>query len=740
MVLETPGTGGSSADAGSPGTPQLNPEQREAVGAHNGALLIVAGAGSGKTRVITRRIISMLEAGISQSAILALTFTNKAGREMAERVAQAAGRKLPRLTIATFHSFGLRILKRHITRLGWRTTFSIYDSADQKKLIRNCAREINWNPETLNINHAAHIFSTIKSGRRRWEDDGIDITLKPLYEEYQNNLRLYNALDFDDLIRMPIELFTNYPDVLDEYHQQYRYLMIDEFQDTSMQQYELMRLLTEKSRNVCVVGDDDQSIYSWRGANFSNLQNFESDFPERREIKLEQNYRSTASILDAANHLIQNNTKRKKKQLWTERRSGVPIELYRPDDERMEAQWISDFIQTARLREGVSYHDIAVLIRTNHLARPLEEEFMARRIPYQLSGGSSFFERAEIKDIIAYLRCISNPNDDISLLRIINTPRRGIGKRSLEVLRAAADGSIAVDVNAAANSAAAGNNAAAGNVSVDGSANGVADGAAKQQNLYHAMKELVKIGGSPHSGGSPQSGGSPSITGAALGARAMADLEDFVRLIDTFRPRLLREHNFAGVLRDLLTEVDYWGYVLNEFQNREDIAEFRRKNIEIFISSLERWEQHPDNRESSIFDYLNRITLAGRENESEDGKVNLMTIHAAKGLEFDIVFIAGVEENIIPHKRSLEESGNSEEVLEEERRIFYVALTRAKKKLCLTHCSSRYVLRELIDMNPSPFLEEIPDQFIHFKEPEDEVTEDEAKNYFALMKSRFTGD
>ena len=659
---------------------RLNSEQRRAVGHIEGPLLIIAGAGSGKTRVITQRINAMLKAGIKPSSILALTFTNKAAREMASRVATEAGHKVKQLTVSTFHSFGLQILKKHIHHLGWRKNFTIYDSSDQKSLIKESARELSWNLEVLNFNHCAQTFSMIKTGRAEWSD--LDKSLEPLYREYQNNRKLYNALDFDDLIQLPTELFKLQPEIMAEYHNRYRYIMVDEFQDTSMQQYGLMKLIADGSRNIAVVGDDDQSIYSWRGANFSNMRNFERDYPELQEIKLEQNYRSTSTILDAANHLIRNNKHRKDKQLWTGSGSGKAIALYQPANETEEAQWISNQIRLLKIQDNIRYHDIAVLIRTNNLSRPIEEEFLARNIPYQLSGGTSFFDRAEVKDVIAYLRCMANPDDDISLLRILNTPRRGIGKRSLEIITERAKGI----------------------------------------SLYQSLQNLLAETDSP------------------LGSRARADLAEFDELINTFRPRFLTGQKLANTLRELFIEIDYWGYLLNEFQNNDKIATFRWKNVESFTASFERWEEHPDNLKPSIFDYLYRITLNGRESESEEGMLNLMTIHAAKGLEFDIVFIAGVEEHIIPHRRSLEDGGNYEERLEEERRLFYVALTRAKMHLYLTSCQQRRIMRELSDMDISPFIAEIPAELITMKEPESEVSKEDAHNYFQLMHSRFSED
>lgn len=663
----------------------LNPEQLKAVRTVEGPLLIIAGAGSGKTRVITYRISQMLQQGITQSSILALTFTNKAAREMSDRIKELSGRKLPQLTVSTFHSFGVQILKKHINLLGWRDNFSIYDSNDQRNLIKECARELKWSLEYIDYNHCMSTFSKIKSGRSRWNDKEIDDSLQPLYEEYQSHRKLYNALDFDDLISLPIELLKNFPEVLEEYRQRYRYIMVDEFQDTSSQQYDFMKMLALGSRNICVVGDDDQSIYSWRGANFDNIRNFERDFSELVEIKLEQNYRSTGTILEAANHLIKNNKNRKSKALWTGGEGGKPIEMYQPEDERAEAQFICDLIQTLNLKERIKYHDFCILIRTNALARPIEEELMARNLPYRLTGGTSFFERSEIRDMIAYMRTVTNPDDDISLLRILNTPRRGIGKRTLEQLTEVADANPGMS-------------------------------------LFGAMKMLTLAEASP------------------LAKRAKADLEEFIELLEEFRPKFLSRGKIADSLRALVAKIDYWGHLVGEFPNNEKIASFRMKNVELFSGMIQQWERDPDNHNPSIFNYLNRITLAGKDDEdSEEGKINLMTIHSAKGLEFDVVFIAGVEENIIPHQRSLEENdaGSYEDNLEEERRLFYVALTRAKLKLYLTVCQRRKVMREMAEMAVSRFIEEIPANLIDIKEPDAEVSEDEAHNYFELMKARF---
>ncbi|KGE73584.1 ATPase AAA [Spirochaeta lutea] len=662
----------------------LNPEQFTAVTTIEGPVLIIAGAGSGKTRVITYRIAYMLSEGINQSNILALTFTNKAAREMEERVKELTGKKLRQLTVSTFHAFGVQILKKHITRLGYRENFSIYDTGDQISLIKETARELKIPEEKMDYSKILSLFSRIKTRRVTWRE--VDDSFRPLYKEYLSHLRLYNALDFDDLIALPIQLFEEHPDVLEEYRSQYRYIMVDEFQDTSLLQYRFMKLIADGSRNICVVGDDDQSIYSWRGANFENILNFEKDFSELREIKLEQNYRSTGTILDAANSVIANNKNRKIKQLWSGTQGGKPIELYQPVDEKAEAEFICDMIKTLAVKEGIKYHDVGVLIRTNALSRSLEESFLAANIPYKMSGGTSFFQRQEIKDIICYLRTITNPDDDISLLRILNTPRRGIGKKTLEVIT-----THAIELGSS---------------------------------LYGAMIALLEDAQNP------------------LGTKTRSDIQDFLSLIDEYRPKLLSGKRLADSTRQLIQEIDYWSHLVQEFQKNDKVAKWRMRNIEIFTNSIEDYEKDPDNLNPSIFSYLNRITLSNRDDEDDDqGKVNLMTIHSAKGLEHEIVFLVGVEDNIIPHQRSLTENeeGDFDANMEEERRLFYVAITRAKQKLFMTACQQRRVMRESISCQISPFVQEIPSQLIEIKEPQalPEFTEEDADSVFSMMQKRF---
>ncbi|MFQ3619467.1 MAG: UvrD-helicase domain-containing protein [Spirochaetales bacterium] len=656
----------------------LNPPQREAVTTLEGPLLILAGAGSGKTRVITYRIAYMLQKGIPQHSILAMTFTNKAAREMQDRLKALTQKKLSQLMVSTFHAFGAFLLRKKISVLGYRENFSIYDTTDQIALLKETARELKMDIESLGISKVLQLFSHIKSGLKEW-----DSTLqqyRPLYEEYLSHMKAYNAVDFDDLIQLPIVIFSQHPEILQEYQQRFRYILVDEFQDTSMKQYELMKLLADGSRNLCVVGDDDQSIYSWRGANYRNLERFEQDYPERKEIKLEQNYRSTSTILKAANFVISNNQNRKSKNLWSPIEGGKPIELFFPNNEEEEGTFIARTIKTLLFSENLKYEDMGVLVRTNSLLRNLEEAFLTENIPYRISGGDSFYQRKEIKDLLAYLRLMANPDDDVSFLRIINTPRRGIGRRTLELL---------------------------------------GKGAEEYSCSLYSYTSLIL-----HREESPVS------------AKTKEELRSFIELLSKYKEQALKPRNLASTVNKLIQEIDYWGYLVQEFQKNDQIAKWKYRNLEYLVQSIERWEQDPDTLSAGLFSYLYRVTLLTRddiEEEAEKGKVNLMTIHAAKGLEFRVVFLAGVEEGIIPHARSLEEK---EENIEEERRLFYVALTRAKEKLYLTSCKQRRVLRELQEMSPSPFLEEIPKNLLQVHTESPPLTEQEVKNAFAKLKER----
>jgi len=441
----------------------------------------------------------------------------------------------------------------------------------------------------------------------------------------------------------------------------------------------MMHLIADD--NVCVVGDDDQSIYSWRGANYENIRLFEKDFPHLVEIKLEQNYRSTGTILAAANGVISHNTNRKEKALWSGNGSGKPIEIFIPENEAAEADFIADTILTEKMRENRSYADFGVLIRTNGLGRAIEEAFLDANIPYRMSGGTSFFQRKEIKDIISYLRVIANPDDDINLLRIINTPRRGIGKKTLEVLSA-----IATE---------------------------------KECSIRMAIHALLER--------PPDD----------FREKSLADLEEFVELISSERKQLLSGKGLANKVRKLVERIQYFDYLTQEFQKNEKAARFKFLNIESLLQSIDTWETNPDNFDPSLYTYLNRITLLSRDdqNEEDTGEVNIMTIHAAKGLEFPVVFIAGAEEGIIPHARSMEENAGD---VEEERRLFYVAITRARDKLIITSCRTRRRQAGLLECSPSPFLEEIPAELVQYHEPETEPEEEDIAKMFAQMKKKFS--
>jgi DNA helicase-2/ATP-dependent DNA helicase PcrA len=655
---------------------ELNPEQCKAVTTIDGPLLIIAGAGSGKTRVITFRIAHMLEKGIPQSAILALTFTNKAAREMALRVKQLTGKKLPHLTVSTFHAFGVQVLRNEIQRLGWRDNFSIYDEVDRNQLIKETARDEGFSADSIDLYEVGQLFSNIKVGRLKWEH--ANDQYERLYNEYNRSLKAYNAVDFDDLIVLPIRIFEEFPEALASYRLRYKYLMVDEFQDTSYVQYRMMKFLAD--RNVCVVGDDDQSIYSWRGANYENIITYERDFPGVVEIKLEQNYRSTSTILEAANGVISNNTNRKEKALWSGESEGKPIELCFPENEVHEAEFIANTIRKLKISDSVKLSEFGVLIRTNSLTRHIEEAFLADNLPYRVSGGTSFFQRKEIKDIISYLRVISNPDDDVNLLRIINTPRRGIGRKSVEDLSR-----IATE---------------------------------KDCSLFHAIT-AARYGDEP-----------------GIGEREKADLGEFQNLIEQHRSEMLGKKAIAPKVRALVDQIDYWGYLVSENQKSDKAARWKFLNVESFINSIDAWEKDPDNLDPGLYNYLNRITLITRDDleEEDEGKINLMTIHAAKGLEFDVVFIAGCEDGIIPHAKSLEEGEGN---IEEERRLFYVAITRAKKKLILTSARSRRKMNSVTESQPCPFIAEIPEHLLQVVEPEEPLKEEEIADAFARMKARF---
>ncbi|MBQ1592077.1 MAG: UvrD-helicase domain-containing protein [Treponema sp.] len=655
---------------------ELNPEQYRAVTTLEGAILIIAGAGSGKTRVITCRIANMLEHGIPQSQILALTFTNKAAKEMSDRIKGLTNKKLQNLTISTFHAFGVRVLRQDIQALGYRENFSIYDETDRYALIKETGRELHFTGDAMDVYKIGGIFSDIKTGRKNWNAE--NSMYRELYESYQEGLKVYNSVDFDDLITLPIKLWREHPDILEAYRNRYKYIMVDEFQDTSHQQYEMMHILADK--NVAVVGDDDQSIYSWRGADYQNILNFEKDFPEVQEIRLEQNYRSTGTILAAANGVIKHNTNRKDKELWSGNGEGKPIEIYMPENEAAEADFIADGIQGICIEEKRKYDDFGVLMRANTQSRAIEEAFLEANIPYVMSGGTSFFERKEIKDIISYLRVISNHDDDINLLRIINTPRRGIGRTSIEAL-----------------------NTVATRLGVS---------------LWEAIQAVLECGEDE----------------CPVSDSALESLKSFCQLIENNKT-MLSGKGLSKKVKQMVTDINYFDFLIAENPKSEKAARFKYMNIESLIKSMEQWENNPQHDDTSLYAYLNRITLLSRDDlddgEADKGKVNLMTVHASKGLEFPVVFIAGAEEGLMPHARAVEEGGDN--AIEEERRLFYVAVTRARDRLFISSCRKRRKMNASVDCEPSRFLDEIPQNLVKYHEPSKEVDADAAHEMLQNM-------
>jgi DNA helicase-2/ATP-dependent DNA helicase PcrA len=677
-------------------TESLNPQQLQAVKCVDGPLLILAGAGSGKTRVITHRIAWMLGQGVPQSAILAVTFTNKAAQEMAGRVRKLCAQKLQNLTVSTFHAFGARMLREHGHRLGFRRNISIYDQSDKQALIKEAARDLGLlrrADDGFDSYRVSGLFSRLKSDTGVWEDvQGDADQLRRLFDEYEYRLRLFNAVDFDDLIRLPVRLLKRHAEVRSVLHERYRYFMVDEFQDTSLQQYRMIRLLAGASGNLCVVGDDDQSIYSWRGAHFENILQFERDFPAFREIKLEQNYRSTRKILLAANRVILHNKNRKGKNLWSGLSEGDSVVLVFPENELREGELIAERIRSLALKDRLRLNQFGVLVRTNGQTRAIEEAFVRQNLLYQVSGGMSFFQRKEVKDILAYLKVIANPDDDVNLLRIINTPRRGIGKKTLEAI-------VAV---------------------------------AREQgcSLYSALGALLS--------GTKTGGLDAGKQVAALPEKAPELLGEFSDLVETFRDRFFRKGQLASTLGQLLEQLDYWSHLVQE-HSRPEIARWKYGNVEGLMDSISSYEEDPDNLDPNLYEYLNRVTLVTRDNLEEVAgreRVNLMTIHAAKGLEFDTVFLAGLEKGLIPHARSLEEGQQN---IEEERRLFYVAITRAKKRLFLSSCRSRRRRGRLEEAEPSPFLEELPAELIEQHREDEELSGEEASRLFAEMKRELGG-
>ena len=633
----------------------LNREQREAVMQTEGPVLILAGAGSGKTRALTHRIVYLIEEfGVNPWNILAITFTNKAAEEMRERVDGLVSFGADQIWVSTFHSLCVRILRRHIDRLGFDNRFTIYDTDDQKTVMKGVCKRLNIDTKAYKERSLLSAISSAKDNLvdvREYEmntmGDYHKMVIAKVYREYQETLKRNNALDFDDIIVKTVELFKTCPEILNSYQERFKYIMVDEYQDTNTAQFELVRLLADKYRNLCVVGDDDQSIYKFRGANIRNILDFELHYPEAKVIKLEQNYRSTSSILDAANAVIHNNAGRKEKTLWTQKKEGSRVHFRQLDTAYEEAEFIADDISRRMRQDGVCYKDCAILYRTNAQARILEERMMNENIPYVVVGGVNFYSRMEIKDILAYLKTIDNGLDEVALRRIINVPKRSIGAASVE------------------------------KISVYAQERGIS--------LFDAMCEAKNVPG--------------------LG-RSAEKVEAFVNMIQVFRSGL-DSYGIVDLIRAVLERIKYAEYL--QEQDDED-AEDRMNNIEEFISKASRYEETHDYIELSEF--LSEVALvADIDNvENKDDRVLLMTLHSAKGLEFPVVYLSGMEDGLFPSFMSI--AAPDPEELEEERRLAYVGITRAKEELTLTCAKCRMIRGETQYNAVSRFVREIPTELM----------------------------
>ncbi|PNQ85064.1 DNA helicase PcrA [Paenibacillus polymyxa] len=632
---------------------RLNQPQRQAVEAVDGPLLIMAGAGSGKTRVLTHRIAYLIATRKTAPwGILAITFTNKAAREMQDRVSKLIGPQGKDVWVSTFHSMCVRILRRDIERIGFTSNFSILDSTDQLSVIRSCMKDLNIDTKKFEPKAVQSMMSTAKNELvtpemyERKIGDYFEGIVAKVYTKYQQRLRNNNSLDFDDLIMATIQLFKEVPEVLDFYQKKFQYIHVDEYQDTNRAQYMLCKMLADKHHRLCVVGDSDQSIYRWRGADISNILNFEEDYPEARTILLEQNYRSTSNILNAANEVIGQNTGRKPKKLWTDKEGGAKIKVYRADSEHDEGYFIASEIHK-NIKAGKTYSHHAILYRTNAQSRVVEEILIKSDIPYQIVGGIKFYDRKEIKDLLAYLRLLSNPDDDISLIRIINVPKRSIGDTTVGKLQAAA--------------------------------------AERGVSIFRVLQVVDDLG---------------------FAGRTRNALVEFYDMIEGLS-RMVDYLSVTELTEKMLETTQY----RLELQNENTLeSRSRLENIDEFLSVTMEFEKGTEDK--SLVSFLTDLALIADidsmndDEEEQSDAVVLMTMHSAKGLEFPIVFIVGMEEGVFPHSRAFLDN----EELEEERRLAYVGITRAEEQLFLTCAQMRTLFGRTTANPPSRFLEEIPDE------------------------------
>lgn len=619
-------------------TQLLNKEQQQAVNHIDGPMLVLAGAGSGKTKVLTNRISNLIQNGVSPFNILAITFTNKAAKEMKDRELSLIGPLAHNIQISTFHSLGLKILKENYSLLGYEKNFTIIDSDDALTIIKKLMKELNMNKENYNPREIRSKISSAKNAIMSIDAFAkveFDHKIVELYKHYQQKLKTGNSVDFDDLLILPIKLFKTYPNILDNYQERYKYILIDEYQDTNDAQYTFSKLLAAKYRNIFVVGDNDQAIYAFRGANYKNILNFEKDYPEAKTILLEENYRSTKNILNAANSVIKNNKERKDKNLWSNNDEGSKIKYKIVTNEKEEAITVVGQIKEL-LTKGIKEEDIAILYRTNAQSRVLEEEMLKKNIKYRVVGSFYFYNRKEIKDLLCYLRLISNHKDDVSLLRIINTPKRGIGEKTIDNLI-----SLAVE---------------------------------KGTSIYEAIESGKE-----------------------------KDFKDLIEELTTAMNSITLTE-----LIDLILEKSGIKKELTSSRLLED--EIRLENLNEFKGVTKSYEEEYGS--ATLEDFLNEISLVSDMTEHQDGsnRVSLMTVHSVKGLEYDYVFLVGMEEGIFPHYNAINDGSNS--AIEEERRLCYVAITRAKKELYITSAETRTLFGNTNRNMPSRFIEEIDKKYL----------------------------
>ena len=655
----------------------LNPAQKEAVLKTEGPVLILAGAGSGKTRVLTTRIAHLMKnKGVHPSNILAITFTNKAANEMKERVEETIDSDVKDMWITTFHSCCVRILRKDINRIGYNRSFVIYDSSDQVTLVKDCLKELNLSDKVFEPKVVISYISGAKDkllNPKEYKDmhrhDARMSKIADVYTLYQDRLKRNSALDFDDLIIKTVELLKTEESVLAYYRNKFKYIMVDEYQDTSKAQYEFIKLLAKEHQNICVVGDDDQSIYGWRGADIRNILEFERDYEDVHVVKLEQNYRSTQVILDAANTVISNNIERKRKKLWSEQKEGEKIKIQVANDEIEEADFVADNIWRIHRKENKPFKDFAVLYRANAQARAIEDALNRSQIPYNIYGGTKFYERKEIKDLVAYLRVLQNVQDDISLKRIINVPKRGIGLRTIEKIEDRAS--------------------------------------LRQESIFSVLLDVD--------------------TNSDISTKARANINGFVDLIGTLRV-IKDAYSVSKLIEKVL---DVTGYLDELEKDKSEESQDRIDNLKEFISIAIEFENTSEEKDLETF--LTNVALTSSESDDEeDDRVSLMTIHTSKGLEFPVVYLVGMEEGLFPISRAVRSMSESD--IEEERRLCYVGITRAKKELYMTLTKKRTLYGKTNPSIQSRFMEELPEECIEkLNKDEHELSYSKA-NYNILDK------